>query len=183
MTTRKETLEYKRGKRKVLADYKFEEIYNFYKEVNGNRALPKKTVMEIYSKLFPAIVKLMVFENFDYRMPSRLGYIRVRKKEVGPKIDKNGNLDTRRLSVNWKATKRLWKKLYPDKTEEEIKAIKNKKVVRELNEHTNGYRMTWFWDKVTCNLKNQFAYYVNFTRDNDKILSAGVKNNSLNFYE
>jgi len=178
-----EQLTYRRGPRKVLADYKFDEIYKFYKEVNGDKALPKSTVKEIYRRLFPEIVKLIVFENLDYRMPARLGYLRIKKKLTEPKIDKDGNLDTRSLSINWKKTKRLWQKLYPDKTGEELKLIDNKPLVRELNESTNGYRMTWFWDKLTCNLKNQSAYYVKFTRDNCRVLSHGIKMNNLNFYE
>ena len=175
-------LVYQRGKRKVIADYRFEEIYNFYKERWGDKALPKATVKKIYSKLFPAIVKLMVFDNLDYRMPARLGYIRVKKKLVEVKLDKDGNIDTRRLSVSWKKTKQYWSELYPNKTGEEIKKIKNKPVVRELNEHTGGYRMTWFWDRTTCNLKNQSAYAIDITRANDQILSNGVKYNNLNFY-
>lgn len=182
MTIQKDLL-FKRGKRKVLADYKFGEIYNFYKEINNGKVLPKSVVKKIYSMLFPTIVKLMVFENLEYRLPARLGYLRVKKKLIEPKLDEHGNVDARRLSIDFKKTMRLWQKLYPDKTEKEIKQIKDKPVVRELNEHTNGYRMTWYWDKTTCNLKNQAAYYVDLTRDNDKILSRGIRMNNLNFYE
>ena len=174
---------YKRGKRKVLADYAFDDIYKFYKERYGDKALPKPVVHKIYKSVFPEIVKLMVFENLDYRMPARLGSLRVKKKLVEPKIDKDGNLDTRRLSLNYKATKRLWEKLYPDKTAEEIKQIKGKPVVRETNDHSNNYRATWFWNKLTCNIVNQSAYNVKLTRGNCMVLSHGVKNNKeLNFY-
>ena len=106
---------FKRGQRKVIADYKFDDIYRFYKEVHGSKALPKSVVREVYKKLFPAIVKMMVFDTLDFRMPSRLGYIRVKKKLVEPKLDENGNLDARRLSIDWKKTKKLWLKLYPGK--------------------------------------------------------------------
>ena len=175
-------LVYKRGNRHVLADYKFDAIYNYYKERWGEKALPKDKVKLIYQKLFPAIVKLMVFENLDYRMPSRLGYLRVKKKLVEPKIDMNGNLDTRNLSVNWKKTKRLWQEVYPNKNGEEIKLIEGKPIVRELNEHSNNYRVMFFWDKLTCNIKNQSAYFVKMTRDNCTTLSHGVKHNNLHFY-
>jgi hypothetical protein len=176
-------LVYKRGKNKVLADYKIGDIYKFYKEVHGEKALPRAVVHEIYKRIFPEIVKLIVFDNLDYRMPCRLGSLRVKKKKAEPILDKDGNLDTRKLSINWKKTKALWEKLYPDKTAEEIKLIEDKPRVREINEHTNGYRMTWFWDKVTCNIPNQNAYYVNMCRDADKILSSGVKTNDLNYYK
>lgn len=173
---------FKRGKRKVLADYKFEEIYNYYSERYGEKALPRATVKELYSKLFPEIVKLMVFDTIDYRMPARLGYLRVKKKKIEPKLDVDGNLDLRRLSVDYKKTKKLWEEIYPGKTAEEIKAIEDKPVVRELNESNGGYRVTFFWDKTTCNIPNQSAYYIKMTRGNCKILSHGVKHNNLNFY-
>jgi hypothetical protein len=174
---------YQRGERKVKADYKFDDIYKFYKERWGNKTLPKSVVREIYKRLYPAIVKMMVFESFDYRMPARLGYLRVKKKLIEPKIDENGNLDARRLSANWKKTRQYWRELYPNKTPEEIKAIKHKPIVRETNDHTNGYRMVWFWDRTTSNLKNQTAYYIDMSRTNDQILSNGIKyNKNLNFY-
>lgn len=180
--TQKDRLVYPRGKGRVKADYKFKEIYDFYKELNGEKALPKSVVMEIYKRLFPEIVKLMVFDNLDYRMPARLGYIRVKKKKIEVKLDSEGNVDARRLSVNWKKTLEYWRKLYPGKTREEIKEIEDKPVIRELNEHSGGYRVIWYWDKTTCNLKNQTAYYIDMTRDNDQILSSGIKYNNLNFY-
>ena len=176
-------LTYKRGKRKIIADYKFDEIYNFYQEQYGEKALPRDVVRKIYSKIFPGIVKLMVFETLDFRMPAHLGYLRVKKKEVTPKIDVSGELDTRKLSVNWKKTKKLWQDIYPDKTAEEIKDIEGKPVVRELNDHSDNYRMSWFWDKSTCKVKNQNAYYIDLTRTNDQILSSGIKYNDLNFYK
>jgi hypothetical protein len=176
-------LVYRRGPSKVKADYKFDEIYKFYSERYGESSLPRDVVMKIYSKLFPAIVKLIIFENLDYRMPARMGYLRVKKKLREPKIDENGNLDTRGLSIDYKKTKRMWEKLYPGKTAEEIKAISGKPVVRELNEDNGGYRLLWFWDKTVCNIPNQNAYYVNLTRSHDQMLSRGAKLNNINFYE
>jgi len=175
-------LVYKRGKRKVIANYKFDEIYKYYVERWGSKALPKSKVRAFYKRMFPEIVKLMVFENLDYRMPAKLGSIRVKKKLIEPVLNDEGNVDARRLSVNWKKTKQYWQKLYVGKTEEEIKLIENKPLIRETNDHTNGYRLTWFWDKLTTTIKNQSAYYIDIARDNDNILSRGAKMNNLNFY-
>ena len=174
---------YRRGRNKVLADYTFDDIYKFYKEVYKDKALSRKSVHEIYKRMFPEIVKLIIFDNLDYRMPCRLGSIRIKKKKASPTINEEGKLDTRKLSINWKKTKSLWEELYPGKTAEEIKLIKDKPRIKEINEHTNGYRMTWFWDKVTCNIPNQNAYYINLCREADKILSSAVKTNDLNYYK
>jgi len=176
-------LTYKRGKRKVIADYKFNDIYKFYKKnYDGRHLLSKQEVRALYKEMFPEIVKLIVLDNLQYRMPANLGYLRVKKKRVEPTLDNNGNLDTRTLSIDWKATKKLWQKLYPDKTADEISLIDNKPVIRELNEHTDGYRFTWFWEKLTSSLPNQSAYYLELTRDNDQILSKAGRINNLNFF-
>jgi hypothetical protein len=175
-------LVYQRGKGRVKVDYKFDEIYKFYQERWGEKALPRKTVMQIYKKLLPAIVKLIIFENLDFRMPGRLGYLRIKKKLKEVKLTKSGEVDARNLSIDWKKTKQYWETLYPGKTAQEIAEIKDKPLVREMNEDTNGYRMLWFWDKLTCNIRNQSAYYLDMSRDNDRILSRGIKFNNLNFY-
>ena len=176
-------LTYKRGKRKVIADYKFDDIYKYYKKNNPNNYVSKQTVRKLYKEMFPYIVKMIVLDNFQFRMPANLGDLRIRKKETTPVLNEDGELDTRRLSVDWKATKQLWKKKYPDKTAEEIKEIPDKPLIRELNEHTDGYRYVWFWDKLTSSVPNQSAYYLDMTRTNDQILSGASKTNNLNFYK
>jgi len=173
---------YRRGRRKIIADYSFEDIYKFYKEQYGDEALPRGVVKEIYKRVFPEIVKLIIFETLDYHMPARLGYIKIKKRKVMPTLNEDGELDVHKLSINWKKTKRLWMKLYPDKTAEEIKQIPGKPVIRELNEHTDGYRFKWFWDKTTSNVKNQTAYYIDMTRSHDKMLAVASRTNNLNFY-
>ena len=116
-------------------------------------------------------------------MPARLGYLRIKKKLVEVKLDKEGNVDARRLSVDWKKTKKYWQELYPGLTPQEISKLEGKPVIRELNESTDGYRMSWFWDKLTSTMKNQSAYYIGMTRSNDQMLSRGIKFNHLNFYK
>jgi hypothetical protein len=177
-------LNYRRGKRKVIADYKTDDIYKFYKQKYGDEALSRKAFMKILKETLPELVKLMIFENFEFSMPARLGTMRIKKKLVEPKLDENGDLDVRSLSVNYKKTKELWEELYPDKTPEEIKEIKDKPLVRELNEHTDGYRFIWYWDRLTCNIPNQSAYSIDMTRTYDRQLSNAAKTiKNLDYYE
>lgn len=175
-------LTYKRGNRKLIADFKFNDIYKFYKK-NSDNPLPKSLVKTLYKEMYTELIKLIVLDNFQFRMPNKLGYLRVKKKVVEPKLNKEGELDTRALSINWKKTKLLWQSKYEGMTAEEISAIPNKPVIRELNEHTDGYRFMWFWEKLTSSTPNQSAYYIEMTRTNKKILSQASKTNKLNFFE
>ena len=74
--------------------------------------------------------------NFEFRMPGRLGYIRIRKKLAIPKVI-NGKLFSNHLGVDYKATKELWKEKYPGKTLKELKNIENKPLIKYLNDHTD----------------------------------------------
>lgn len=175
-------LAYRRGKRKVIADYKFDDIYKYYKKNNPNNYLDKQTVRKLYKEMFTHIVKLIVLDNFQFRMPCNLGDLRIKKKEVQPRLNEDGELDTRHLSIDWKTTKQLWEKKYKGKTAEEISQIPNKPLVRELNDHTDGYRYVWYWERLTSNVPNQSAYNIDMTRTNDQILSRASKTNNLNFF-
>ena len=176
-------LSFLRGKRKLIADYKIKEIFKYYKNKYQDKALTQNQAHDIWKTFYPEIIKYMIFNNYEYLLPARLGSFRIKKKKIEPKIDKDGNLDVGKLSVDYKATKRLWEEIYPDKTVKELKQIKNKPLVRELNEHTDGYRCFWYWDKMTCNVSNQSAYVLDMTRTNRQLLSKAVSTNDLEFYE
>jgi hypothetical protein len=177
-------LAYRRGKSRVIADYSFDDIYKYYKSLYKDKSyLSKKQVKALYKEVFTEIAKMIVLDNLQFRLPANLGYLRIKKKYVEPTINENGELDTRRLSIDWKATKKLWQERYPGMSSEELKKIKNKPVIRELNEHTDGYRYVWYWEKLTSTVPNQTAYYIDMTRTNDQILSRASKVNHLNFFE
>lgn len=176
-------LQYKRGPRRIIADYKKEDLYEYYLEKYDNN-VNKIVYSQILKRFFSELIHLMIFENLEYNMPARLGALRIKKKLSKPRLDENGNLDLRGLPINWKKTKEYWQKLYPDKSPEEIKAIKDKPLVRELNEHTDGYKVMWKWDKITCNIPNQSIYQLDMTREYDRLLSKAAKTvKNLEYYE
>ena len=174
---------FKRGKRKILAEYKIADIFKFYKEKYQEKALSQKQAHDIWKTFYPEIIKYMIFNNYEYLLPYHLVSFRIKKRKIEPQIDENGNLDVGKLSVDYKQTKKLWEEKYPGKTAEELKEIKDKPLIRELNEHTDGYRCYWFWDKMTCTVLNQSAYSLEMTRTNKQLLSKAVSTNDLEFYE
>lgn len=176
-------LQFKRGKRKILADYKTDDIYKFYKTIS-KKPVSKSKFRAVLKDLFPELIKMIIFRNFDFRFQGGIGNLSVRKRKVEVKLNEDGSLDTSRLSINWKKTKKYWQELYPGKTAEEIKAIKDKPVIRELNDHTDGYRVYWNWDKRTSTVPNQIAYKLDMNREYDRLLSGAVRSvKKLDFYE
>lgn len=178
-------LRFLRGKRKVKADYMLDDAYKFYKrKYKDNTPVSKSVFRSILKECYPEIVKLIVLNNMQFRMPANLGLIYVRKKLVQPKLSEDGKLITKRLSIDWKKTKQYWEKLYEGKTPDEIAEMKDKPLIRELNEHTDGYRVHWFWDRTRSLLTNAKYYFFDMTRTHNQFLSHSVKTiNNLNFYE
>ena len=149
-------INYTRGKDKIKTDFKLVDIYKFYKS-KSDKPLSTKLFRSICQEFNEKILKEVVYEGHDFNMGARLGSIRIRKFNNAPKLNEKGEVNNR-FFVDWKATKNRWTELYPDKTAEEIKEIKNKPVVYHLNEHTDNWVMKWHWDKITCNVLNQAAY-------------------------
>lgn len=121
-------------------------------------------------KLSDKIIK----ESFEFRIPSKLGTLSIRKSKLKIRI-KDGKLQKNRMIVDWQKTWDYWYKEYPGKTRNEIKDIKGKQVIYNLNEHSNGYVMGWFWDKSTCIVKNKTLYNFKPVKYNRLNLAEWIK--------
>jgi hypothetical protein len=133
------------------------DIYKFYKDKFKEDAIDEKIFKSIFYTLNKEISNLIITRSFEYRLPYRMGYLRIKKRKLNLKI-KDGKIETSRNLVDWVATWEYWHSIYPDKIHKEIKKIKGKKRIYQLNNHTNGDIMGWYWDKKISNVKNQSVY-------------------------
>jgi len=145
---------------------------DMYKAYTKEDKLEYKADYSLYSKILnlfnKKISKKIMEESFEYILPYRLGNLRIKKYKPSRKIDKNGNLDYKGLSPDWKATKELWKK---DKN-----AKKNKKIVFHTNDHSDGYNYKWHFSNYRSNCENRSIYYFIPTRTNKRALAELIKN-------
>lgn len=160
-----------RGKQKqrFTIDIGLRDFYIYYMKrnldikINKTRLdyLPKNTIKSKYLvdyKKYRDIVKDLNLElrdkilkkSLDFKMPSRMGYIGIRKNKTVYKIDESGKVKCNLSVVNWPATKEMWK------NNPEAKA--QKKLVKVLNEHSDGYVYRWYYNKFTANYKWKSAY-------------------------
>ena len=167
----------KRGNGKYRADCLSNDIYKYYCETCGNKlGLSKTEFIDILKKLNDAKFDLIINEAWIFKIPSRLGLFRIRKRKTKFILDKDGNLDTKYLNVDYKATKDLWA------TDEE--ARKEKKLIFHFNEHTDGYKFPWYWDKRISNAKNQSLYKVIITRTHNRYKCKVLKSNTkIDYFE
>ena len=173
---------FKRGKGKVKSHRGLSEVIALYKKNGG--ILSKQICSKLLRELNTDIGNLIVKENLELIFGDRIGTLRIRKFKI--KItNKNGEVDVTRLGPDWAASRKLWQELYPNKTGEELKGIKNKPIVRHLNKHSNGYSHEFHYNKQTSNIKNKSAYAFEPCRDLKNLLSSSIKNPDIkvNFYE
>lgn len=173
---------FKRGVGKYNSEFSLNDLYDHYC-LKYNNIVSKKLFKSILIDYFELLVPQIIESNLEVRLPCRLGYLRIKTKEYIIKLDKEGNLDKHSLIIDYGKTLKLWKKLYPDKTADEIKLIPNKKLIYQLNEHSDNRRFLWFWDRVTCNIPHQSYYKINMTRKWDRFLSKVSKTKYITYYK
>jgi hypothetical protein len=136
------------------------EAYKIYKKerkLEGKKVVSKQIYSDICHEFNKRISDKIVRESYEFKIPFGLGYLRI--KCIGSNIKiRDGKLLPRKSAPNWAETKKLWYRLYPDKTWEEIRKIPNKKIIIHTNEHTDGKVMRFYWDKRLNNFTNKTAY-------------------------
>jgi thiol-disulfide isomerase/thioredoxin len=166
-------LSYKRGTGKNNASYALRELYKEYKSMSDN-PVEYKVYAELLKEYNDRIIKAIIYDNLEYKMPYRLGYLRLQKLKKIP-FFKDGKLIKKHISPDWKRTKEFWEKEYPGLTTEELDLIPDKKVLIHHNDHTDGYSARWYWDKRFSNVKNQSCYIFKATRTAKETLAAFIK--------
>jgi len=124
----------------------------------------------VNTKLSDKIIK----ESFEFKMPGNLGIVSVKKNKVKIYVE-NGKLQKNKMIMDWEKTWEYWNNEYPGKSRKEINAIPNKVSIYNMNEHTNGFIMGWYWDKTTCTVPNQTVYYFKPTKRNRLTLAKWIK--------
>lgn len=160
-----------RGKGKVEVHYGRVDMYKHY--INSVEGKPDRFQVSYsdFSKMLnmfnKGISSLILEDAFEYILPKRLGILRIKKYKPKIQLDDEGNLKTQHLAVNYKATNDLWAR--------DENAKNNKKLIYHLNNHSDGYRYTWYYSTYRSNLKNKSLYRFIPTRTNKRELSRLVK--------
>lgn len=171
----------RRSKNKATKDYVTKDIYNYYKS-KVDKPVSRVTFRDFLigddadfsnSKgIIPQLMMKVINENFEWKMPFRLGIISVKKSKPKVLINHKGKITKR---VNFKASFEYWRKKYPGKTDEEIATIPNKPRIYHDNDETNGYQFKFFWDKFDAPVINITNYKLNIQRYFKRYLAAKVR--------
>lgn len=156
-----------RNKNKFKVDYGLKDAYRYYRILDKDNLVTYEIFSKIVTEFNEAVMDVIIEKAGRFRLPGRLGDIRIKKKK--------NVMDVNYLKPDWKACWKLWEEIYSDKTEDEIVKIPNKKIVYHLNDHSDNYYYKFYWDKATCNVRNNTAYCFIPTRTNKEKLVHQLK--------
>ena len=129
----------------------FYESYNNFIEGNELYTIDYKVYREIVTDYFKYIYDRVIEQSAEFKLPCRLGSLCVVKHL--PK-----HYDSKSLRVDFKATNELHK------------------IIFHLNEHSNGYKFRFYWNKKESLVTNKTKYQLVATRFNKRRLAQIIKN-------
>jgi hypothetical protein len=166
------------------------EIYRFFrkkftkKERDSLAFIDYGKFSSVLKEFNQELARMIIEEAIEFKMPLRLGYIRIRKFKKQIHINPDGSVDKKNMSINWKASRELWAKEYPGKTKVQLKKIHGKPLVYHLNEHTDGYGFFLYWNKKGSNAQNRSVYSMVFTFSNNRHLANVLQGDKkIDYYE
>tara|TARA_R110000851_G_scaffold285370_1_gene439057 strand:+ start:220 stop:654 length:435 start_codon:yes stop_codon:yes gene_type:complete len=137
--------------RKTIPDFYLH--YKWRHEPKSRHYQSKKMFTDVMTR-FMELLSDHIMEGNTYKLPHRMGSIRVRKFKP-----------TKKKAINWLLTKKFGKHIY------------------HTNKHSGGMTGEWYWDKRGARLKNQTYYKMKATRENNRALSRKIKQeNKINLY-
>lgn len=169
-----EKITYKRGKGKIKAQIRTVHFFKSWKKHNKQykKDVSFTTFSGVLSDYLSTIMDEVILHNYEYRLPLRLGYIKILKRKPKPFYLKNGMIDTKHYPIDYKRTKELW--------ETDPVAREKKKLIFITNEHTDGYRYKFWWDKRGSNIKNKNAYSFEPVRIHQRKLAKVLTDEDIN---
>lgn len=181
---------HKRGKGRNNAGYTTKDIFSFYKKnikpvrnivgekTRGNYDMKLKEFNNILENINEGIMGMIINDSFIFTMPYKLGKKRVVRRSKKLKLDEDGNLITRFLPINWKATNTLW--------ERDKEAKQDKLLVYHTNLHSNGFRFGFKWQKVGARTNNISVICFKSSRTNARNLAKRIlttESGKLNYFD
>jgi hypothetical protein len=111
--------------------------------------------IDICSEFYKRISKSIIDDGMHFKLPYGLGEVYVIKRKV---------LLNNKLQIDWESTLKEGKRIY------------------HLNEHSKGFRYSFFWTKPV-HFKNRFIYRLVLTRDNKRALAKAIKQYKKDYFE
>tara|TARA_R110000764_G_scaffold172593_3_gene259423 strand:+ start:430 stop:897 length:468 start_codon:yes stop_codon:yes gene_type:complete len=151
-----------RGKGKIGKCLGLSDAYKEFKKTsnkNSHFAVDYSLYKSICADFNKKIVHHILEDSGTFKVPHRLGEIRIQKKKMNFTIPN-------KLMVDWKRTNELGTRVY------------------HLNDHTDNFRYKWYWRKSKAIVKNKTAYSFTATRENMRALASNlITRKGIDYFE
>jgi hypothetical protein len=155
-------------------DFDSRYMYKVYRDSVKN-PVTEAQYRKIVNRFNSEVTTLILEKSFEFRLPCRLGYLRIKKCKSSLKLDADGKLKTTALKVDWHKTEQLWK--------DNPEAAELKKVIYHVNRHTDGNYFKWYWDKSASSCVNIMVYKILMTRKNLRAIPKILRTNEeIDYY-
>lgn len=156
------------GRKRKKKNITLENIYHTYNYRHAERSkyyCTKTDYKKISLLFFKLLSKEIIDNGYVFKMPNRLGTIKVVKFKAAKK-----------RSIDWKTTNELYGEYNKNNTD--------KKRVYFNNEHSEGYSVRYWWEASRW-LKYNMLYRFKPTRANNRYLNKQIKDNNsiINYTE
>jgi len=152
---------FSRGPNKIKNLHTLKDIYDFYLISVGENELYKvsfKTFKNIITKYYLAILDDILYKGVEYKLPYRLGQIRIIKRKI------NINNLTR-FGIDW------------------VESVKHGKQIYHLNNHSRGFVYRFKWIKQNALIPNLYFYKFVPSRMIKRKLAQVIKNKQCDYFE
>lgn len=154
----------KRSEGKIRTHYGMTDYYKYFKSEYPELSISKTLYHDVIKDFNSELMRLIIEENVDYRLPYIGSTISVRKVKRNPRIS-NGKLYNP-TPINWVATNKLWS--------EDEEAKEKKILVRFLNTHTSGYVYRIYFKKYNLYYNNKKLYNFKTLRGFSRMLGNRI---------
>jgi len=145
---------------RVKLDFTTSDAYKIWKKQNPTLSdkISYKTYKGLIGDVNNAAINDM-YTNLDgIKFPFGFGTINIIKKKMVITDD------AKYLRPNWALTRKF------------------KKIIYHLNDHSNGYKMRWNWDRTISKYKHKKLFIFDAIRRHDRDLAKLILNNHQEFY-
>ena len=105
-----------------------------------------------------------ILDGEEVTLPANMGTISIIGSKQKIRFDEEGKPI---LPPDWVQTKKLW--------ENNLQAKEEKKLIYQLNQHTNGIRYKIHWSKRRVLIENKTIYSLRMTKPNKIAISKAIK--------
>jgi hypothetical protein len=148
------------NKKKTFKSFYKEYAYKY--DIRDNRYVTQKQYLDTLQTFFKLLSKNILEEAYEYKIPHRLGYLKIIKFKGHKK-----------KSIDWKKTNEFKEKHGVNK------------MIYHTNYHSQQYAARWHWSKREAMLHGKSLYRFVPTRNNKRTLARLIKEDNIikKYYE